>query len=74
MALQYQTKEYTFLTAQFPVWSESQYYIFRWTLWLNKFGAGTKTEALGVISSFRGWISLYRASRQNVLFFSRYAE
>ena len=64
----------TLSTGQFSNLSKNQCYISRWTLWHIKFGAVTKTEALGVISSFRGWISLYRASRQNVLFFSRYAE
>ena len=63
-----------FSTGQFPVWSQNQCYIFRWSLWHNKFWAVTKTEAVGVILSFRGWISLYRASRQSVLFFTRYAE
>ena len=64
----------TLWTGQISNLSKNQCYIFRWTLWHIKFGAKSKTEALGVISSFRGWISLYRASRQNVLFFSRYAE
>ena len=64
----------TLSTGQFSNLSKNQCYISRWTLWHIKFGAVTKTEALGVISSFRGWISLYRASRQNILFFSRYAE
>ena len=63
-----------FLRCQFSVWSQNQCYIFRWSLWYNKFWAVTKTEALGVILSFRGWISLYRAPRQSVLFFSRYAQ
>ena len=62
-----------FSRCQFSVWSQNQCYIFRWSLWHNKFGPVTKTEALGVILSFRGWISLYRASRQSVLFFTRYA-
>ena len=64
----------TLSTGQFSNLSKNQCYISRWTLWHIKFGAVTKTEALGVISSFRGWISLYRASRQSVLFFTRYAE
>ena len=58
-----------FSRCQFSVWSQNQCYIFRWSLWNNKFWAVTKTEALGVILSFRGWISLYRAPRQSVLFF-----
>ena len=62
-----------FSRCQFSVWSQNQCYIFRWTLWHSKFGAVTKTGALGVILRFRGWISLYRASRQNVLFFTRHA-
>ena len=47
----------TLSTGQFSNLSQNQCYISRWTLWHIKFGAKTKTEALGVISRFRGWIS-----------------